>query len=267
MILSPTEAADFFTLLASLDTFTNRQLRVVPGLDDPDAMREAPLQQRHRIRQELWGKPTLLDDFVETNPFELSRELLADASLFRHAVSGRFFVERVLKKHAIFILVSQPTRVYAVEGLTEPIGDVLSRMHARSAVMLDAVLLPYRGRIVWDGIVSALPIHFGSGIRRSYKALYDRAKDRGEILETLGEVAREAKPARRRAPDWRPAVDQIAAEALGRTDTALQGAAFTLLKQSARLAQAAVGDDREGIREAVRKAERALRKVLGSLED
>jgi hypothetical protein len=107
----------------------------------------------------------------------------------------------------------------------------------------------------------------GSGIRRSYKALYDRAKDRGEILETLGEVAREAKPARRRAPDWRPAVDQIAAEALGRTDTALQGAAFTLLKQSARLAQAAVSDDREGIREAVRKAERALRKVLGSLED
>jgi hypothetical protein len=178
-------------------------------------------------------------------------------------------VERVLKKHAIFILVSQPTRVYAVEGLTEPIGDVLSRMHARSAVMLDAVLVPYRGRIVWDGIVSALPIHFGPGIRRSYKAEYTRAKERGEILETLGEAPREAKRPRRRAPDWRPAVDQIAAaaEALGKTDTALQGAAFTLLKQSARLAQAAVSDDREEIFEAARKAERALRKVLGSLED
>jgi hypothetical protein len=74
MILSPTESVDFFTLLASLDTFANRQLRVVPGLDAPDAMREASTRKRYRVRQALWDKLSLLDDFVETNPFDLSIE-------------------------------------------------------------------------------------------------------------------------------------------------------------------------------------------------
>jgi hypothetical protein len=267
MILSPTESADFFRLMAALDTYTNLRLAVVPGLGDVESMRAAPPGKLHEIRTAGATTPALLDDFVRENPFALPENVIADARLFRHAVRGRFFVERVLKQHAIFIAMTDPATVYGVQGLTEPIDAVLSRAQPFGvAVMLDATLLPWRGRIVWDGVISLLPIMSGPGIRRAFKADYTRAKDRGEIVVALGSAA-VMKP-KRAAPDWRPTLAQIvaAAEGLGKTDTTLQAATFTLLKHAARLAQAAVVDDNEGVLDATRKAERALRKVITSLE-
>lgn len=98
---------------------------------------------------------------------------------------------------------------------------------------------------------------------------YTRARDRGEILTTLGEAPSLARAQRRRAPDWRPAVDPIVAlaEPLGKTDTPLQSAAFTLLKQSVRLSRAALDDDREALLQSAKQAERALRKVIRNLEE
>jgi hypothetical protein len=226
VILYPTEAPDFFALLASLDTFANQRLRIVPGLDDVREMQQAGLQHRYEIRSRAWADPEILEAFVRTNPHGLAAPLIDDARQLRHRVAGRFFCERVLKKHAIFVAMTEPVAVYAVEGLTDPIDAVLSRsQRVGVAVMLDAVLIPWRGRIVWDGLVHVLPIHSGPGIRRSFKAEYTRAKDRGQIVTSLGNApAAVAKPRRPRV-DWGPAVSGIvrAADALGRPGTTLEG--------------------------------------------
>jgi hypothetical protein len=268
VILSQSEAAEFFPMMAALDAYTNRRFGCVPGLDDSDSMRAAGPSQRVRVREARLGRPEILEDFARENPFGLSDRSLADVRLLRHAVAGRFFVERVLKSHAVFVSASNAPVVYAVGALTERIDDVVARVHPRGvSALVDAVLLPWRGRIVWDGFVSVVGLHVGAGIRRSFKDVYARAKERGEIVTTLGETAAPRKP-KRPARDWRPAVAEIVAavDGLGKPDTALQAATFALLERSARLAQAALEGDEAAVIDAAQKAHRALRRVISSLD-
>lgn len=267
MVLSESEGPEFFTLMAAFDAFANRRLRCVPGLDDPLEMRDADPVDRFEIRQAGYADRALLEDFARTGPAELPDGLAADARRLVHAVRGRFFVERVLKRHAIFLSMTDPAVVYAVEGLTDPIDAVLDRNGSGVPAMVDVVLLPWRGRIVWDGLVSVLRIRVGSGIRGSLRTTYTKAKERGTIVTTLGESA-PAKPKRAR-PDQRPAVDALlaAAEALGKADTGVQNAALALVRQSARLARVALDDDRDAMIEAVRQVNQGLRRVIRVLED
>jgi len=265
-MLSPEEAPVFFSLCDALDTFANRRLQVAPGFEDLETMREANMQLRYDIRTALWARRELLDEFIHTNPFNLPAAAVDDARGFQRAATGRFYCERVLKKHAIVISLSEPPVVYAVEGLTEPVESVLTRSAYEAAgVVFNATLLPWRGRIVWDGLVSVLPLHVGPGIRRMYKDTYNRAKAAGAIRTSLGEAhAAAAKP--RKAPrDWRPAVEGIveSTEALGKPETPQQAAVFALLKASAKLAQVTLGDDREAERDALGKVLRAWRRVVG----
>jgi hypothetical protein len=265
MILSPAEAAEFSSLMAAIDAYANQRLGIEPGLLDAASMSEAPPDVRLKVRDARHGRPDILDGFVKENPFGLPDRALADAAALRHAVVGRFVIERVLKTHAVLIAYSG-TKVYAVGGLTRRIDEVIGAVGPVGYVALvRAALLPWRGRIVWDGLVEVSPIFAGPGIRRRFKENYLKAKESGAIVRTLGEPA----PLPARAPrDWRPAVADIAlaADRLGKPQTRLQAAAFALLQASARLAQAALDDDPEAVHEAARKAQSALRKVVVGLE-
>jgi hypothetical protein len=209
----------------------------------------------------------MLDEFVAENPFSLSSEQLSDAQLFRHAVVGRFYVERCLKEHAIFVWNG---KVYAVGGLTERIDDVLYRTAGiKQGLVLDASLVPFRGRIVWDGVVSLYNISFGPGTRRIFKDEYVRAKDHGDIITSLDPSA--VKPAPRDVgKDWSPIVDSIVAatDELGKTNTSLQAASFRLLKVSALMAQAATQarSDAEALTGLLKKIERSARQLAQAVE-
>ena len=77
------------------------------------------------------------------------------------------------------------------------------------------------------------------------------------MILALGEPSRAPVLPRTKAPDWQQAVGHIvaAAHALGKTDTAVQSAAFALLKQSASLASAAIAGDREALIDAATMAD------------
>ncbi len=265
MILSSDEAPDFFTVLAALDTFANRRLKLVPDVDDIDDMRHTSLHARHKIRTAVWTQPSILAEFARTNPFDLPERLIEDARRFQHAVTGRFFCERILKRHAIVISMSEPTVVYAMEGLSDPVNSVLSRtVPGGVGAMFDTTLLPWRGRIVWDGLISILSIHAGPGIRRSYTREYTAAKDAGAVVTSLGEAPRITAKPRKASRDWRPVMSEIiaATDALGKTDTALQAATFSMLQASARLAQATLDGGDESVLDAARRVDRAWRKTV-----
>jgi len=268
VILSSVEVREFFSMLAAVDAYTNRRFGCVPGCDDPERLRDAAPRDRVRIREARLAHPEILEQFARENPFGLDERALADARGLRHAVSGTFVVERVLKAHAVFVGVGEPTVVYAVGGITERIDDFVARAHPTGVpAFVEAVLLPWRGRIVWDGFVGVLPVIIGPGIRRGYRDAYTQAKDRGAVVTTLGGSATPTKPPRP-ARDWRPAVSEIvsAVEALGKPETALQAATFTLLDRSARLAQVALDGDEDAVNEAAQKVQRALRRVASIVE-
>ncbi len=265
MILSPDEAVLFFAIWASLDAFVNRRKSVVAGYQTAAECRAGTPRNLRTIRDALRADPGLLDAFVAENPDALSDEALAEARGFRHAVRGKFYVERILKGHAVFVSTAN-NRVYLVGGLTDGVGEVLSRgQPVGYALLVETVLLPFRGRIVWDGIVGGHNVSFGPGIRENYKEAYLRAKERGELISVL-DGSSKPRLTTRTGPDPRPAVDAVirAVGQLSKPATGLQGAAFKLLKPAADLAVLTLDDRLDG--DQLRVEVRALRRALKAVE-
>jgi hypothetical protein len=91
-------------------------------------------------------------------------------------------------------------------------------------------------------------VAFGGGIRSSLNDTYRRLKETEGIVEQLvgpgGEAeittALERRPPKKPAPDWLPALQDIAARLnhMRQTDTRKQSAALSLLRSAAKFAQA-----------------------------
>ena len=186
MVLDPEAAHSFFTLWRCIDAFVCGRTGVLPGIDAPEQMHGASIAEVVQIRTVLWDEPTLLDAFASDNPYGLPAAQLEDALGFRWGVRNHFFVERCLKRHSVFICDGDD-RVYAVQGLSEPVEEVIGRGGTgHLPAMVEVGLLPFRGAIVWDGFPRCYNIRFGPGIRRRLKETYLQAKARGGILTTLG---------------------------------------------------------------------------------
>ena len=73
--------------------------------------------------------------------------------------------------------------VYQVRGINSSWEEMFFYM--QPPVMIDATLLPYRGIITSDGLVSSLPVSFGGGIKKEFREIYSSAKTRKQILTSL----------------------------------------------------------------------------------
>jgi hypothetical protein len=143
----------------------------------------------------------------------------------------------------------------------------------RLPVYVKTVLLPFKGRIIADGLLEPHPILFGGGITAELRETYLIAKQNNGIVESLEPDAKPGGTQRPqpRAQEWRATVDalRVAAQGLriGAGTPAIQGAVFTLVKTSLELAQVSVhaADDLEQLWEQARKTERALRRVYATL--
>lgn len=267
MRLGDTDAKTFFTVWAHIDAFTAQKTGLVAGINGQADVAAVPAQTLQRIREALWKRRSLLDDFVAANPFRLAPPELELALGFKHAICGRFFVERCLKQHAILV-GAQDRRVYAVLGLTEDIGEFLyHRSPVGLAAMVETTLLPFKGRIVWDGLVALLRVAFGPGIRSGFKEAYMRAKDRGEIVTTLGDGrASRSTTAKRPMPSAIPALDKVVAAvgAVGRPAGPLQAAAFRLMEAGAITARVSANTPTD--LDEIRRVQRSLNALIRAVQ-
>jgi hypothetical protein len=272
MQLSPEETELFYSLHHSVLAYANRRLEVVPDFDDPDDAGLLVAEERVQIRDALHENLSLLEDFLTDNPDGLSAEELAIVASWRHRVAGNFFVVRYLKKYTVF-LGTEPERLYGVLGLVDPIEAIFAGRPL--PIYVKGVLLPFQGQITYDGLLSTYSILFGGGMRSSMKETYNRLKRKEGIIEQL--IGPDGKPQirtslnrqkpRKPAPDWRPAVDEIVAQAekMRRADTPQQSAALSLLRAAAQMAQATLQEPRDA--DGHRRRLRSVRQALTRLEN
>jgi hypothetical protein len=224
-----------------------------------------------KIRDALYAHRDLFDRFITENPEGFTPEELNIIASWKHRVSGEFYLIRYLKKYAVFMPAKKADHLYGVLGLFDPIEVVVRGQPL--PVLLKATLLPFKGQIIYDGIVAPYTILFGKGIRTDLDATYNRLKQREGIVEQL--VNEEGEPeirtslkdrASKPAPDWKPAIAEIVTQAdkMRRADTPEQMAALGLLRAAVHLTQAAferphiTGDDLKQVRRALNRLETVL---------
>jgi len=193
MLLSPQDADLFFRLHRSLMCYVNQRLGMVPDVAGPDDVSGLPLETRLELRNALAEGSDLIESYVERNPSELPEEQLEIVRSWRHHVTGRFFLFRQLKKYMVFLSSDDPPIAYGVLALTEPFEDVVP---GPLPAMVEAMLLPFRDGIIYDGLLHSYNIVFGGGIRRSLNESYREAKDRLGIVTSLPIGSTPAAPKR-----------------------------------------------------------------------
>jgi len=193
MLLPPDDAVLYFKLHRSLMFHVNQRLGLVSDVVSPDDISRLPLDIRSELRNALAEETGLIESYVEQNPSELPEEQVEIVSSWRHHVTGRFFVFRQLKKYMIFLSSDDPAVAYGVLALTEPFEDVVP---SPLPVMVEAMLLPFRDGIIYDGLLHRYNISFGGGVKRSLNESYREAKDRLGIVTSLPIGSAPAAPKR-----------------------------------------------------------------------
>lgn len=272
MNLSTPNIELFYKLHGSLLVFANRELKILPEGIAPEQVRKQPIQQVAKLRDTCYDKPKILERYLAANPDQLPAEDWAIVAGWRQRITGEFYIVRYLKTYAVFMTMKEPEHLYGVLGLIDPLEVVTGG--APLPTMVKATLLPFRDRIIYDGLLNPYRIFFGPGIRSSVNETYSRLKEREGIIEGLigpdgqpqlrTSLARKA-PAKP-APDWQPVVDGIVAqtEKMRQTDTKLQGAAFGLLRAAAGLAQASLQE--QGAEDEAARRMKPVRSAMTKLE-
>jgi hypothetical protein len=177
----------FYDLYAALLSFANRRLNVSSELfTDARQYTSTPPEARVAIRDALFADRELIDEFVRDNPANLKADHLEIVHSWKHALPGKYYVFRHLKKYTVFLTSGgSPNKAYGVLGLADPLEDVVGPILPR---LVTTVLLPFQGRIIYDGLISGYNIIFGGGVKRTLNDEYKRAKQAFGIITSLGDA-------------------------------------------------------------------------------
>ena len=140
------------------------------------------------------------------------REILQS---WKHCVNGQFFIERHLKSGSVFIgrpetpdtadttdngnngnkdnrsVISAAKKednhdsVFLVCGLNSSIEEMFPSDYFPLPVIVKATLLPFKGRIITDGLVQRYNIFSGGGVKKMLRETYSEAKINGRIITSL----------------------------------------------------------------------------------
>lgn len=182
MNLPDTDIPLFYKLYPSLLFFVNEKFHVVPGLSTPEEMRQSGHEQVYKVAQKLYDNIHTIDDFIKENPFDFPTDELEIVASWKHFIRGRFYVYSHLKKYTVFLSSDEPVKAYGVYSLVDPIEDVIGPY---LPVLVQTTLLPFKGKIVYDGVFMCSQVTFGSGYRAGLKEAYQEAKGRYGIVESL----------------------------------------------------------------------------------
>lgn len=274
MKLSTEDAELFVVLMSSLQHYINQKLNILPSVKSFEEYIDLSLEVKAEIRNGIYDNPHLIQQFIEENPHKFDKEKLVIIEKWKHFVKGKFYIERYLKKNAIFI--GNGNKTYAVLALTNSFDDFYPK--SQLPILIETVLLPFKNLIVYDGWMATYNISFGSGITSDLKEIYLSAKQNGNIIYSLdSENPKKISSGVRtgvlepKLVDWKPEVEKLLVLAKklrgGNGQPLINGPTFSLVKASLKLANDALDSpkDVDVLYKSLEKVESALRKAENAI--
>ncbi len=267
MKLTHEEANLCLDLQHAILAWYNQEHGIVEGIESRADIEALSVQELAPIRDAVWRNLSWIDDFIEAHRACLPAKSLDIVQSWKHAIVGeQALILKQLKRHAIFLLGG---KAYGVLALTNTFDEVLGP--SGMPILADVVLLPFEDRITYDGVLMTYSVTFGGGMRKSFEDEYRQAKKRGRFITSLSPHAAAPAPARpkpKTKPAWRDLTNDIVASSEKlRGGAPLTSSAFSLLRASAKLAQATAShpDDLDALDRLETTARRALTKFRNIL--
>jgi len=267
MHLTKEDADLYYKLTWSWQFYVNKKTNEFPDVATLDDYCELSADDKIIIRDLCYDAPELFEEYLQLNPDNFNAEELAIMSQWKNPIQGEFQIERYLKNHAIFI--AEDEKVYAVLGLYEGFDELIHKSYL--PLLGRTSLLPFKGKIVYDGLMQSYSIHFGAGIKRRLKDIYMRAKQNGRIIDTLEATSKKTK---KEIPFKSYQKEMDALKKISKTlrgganQPPLNSPTFSLLKAAIELSEKSLKQqiDYQEIYKAIRKLDRARNKLVKTLD-
>ncbi len=182
MRLSKQDVKLFYKLYHPLLVYVNKKLNILEGLDSAEGIGKFPIVEINNLRKKLYENSELIEAFVTENPLKFSTDELKIISSWKKFVKERFIIYRYLKEYTVFLDIGDSPKAYGVLGLSTSFEELFG---PHLPIMVDATLLPFRDKIIYDSIFSTFSIVFGGGLRRRFNDAYREAKHRFGIITSL----------------------------------------------------------------------------------
>ncbi|MGM9552036.1 MAG: hypothetical protein ACI3XA_07255 [Clostridia bacterium] len=180
MKLERKEAELFYNLWFPLMNFVNKRYRVCPGTGKIAMGKGIAPPDAKAIANYIWEHTEVIDEYLAGADLPAEhREIIEGWKMFR---SGKYIMERHLKRGSVFISL-EDNSVYMVQGLFSSFDEMFDGWHL--PLLVDAVLLPFLGKVITDGLMIPHRISFGVEYTAEFKKIYMNAKRNGDIKLSL----------------------------------------------------------------------------------
>ena len=181
MMLTKDEQDAIVRTRLPLMLYVSRRLERHPGLSTAQELPGLPIKDLFALSVTTCSRKDLIDDYVRENPDRLTAGDLAIVEGFKHAIYGKFVMMRHLKDHTILLGHKKVPIAYGIVGLVDELPNHLTDL----PVVVDSVLLPFRGRITHDVAFLVCPDMFGPGARKGLAEAYREAESRYGVVTSL----------------------------------------------------------------------------------
>ena len=183
--LSRNELPIFFSSWYALLEYVNRKLCL--GLKIEIGGELPKIEVIMQLREKLWETPSLITRFIDDNDdfYEITPEgVQMLVSWEKLHIKETFLVVKYTSEHTVFMPIeSEKDPVfYGVKGLESSLAEVLDY---KVNVMIEAVLLPFGDKIVYDGLVAPYPIIIDKGVTDRISMLYEKAEEAQRVIRQI----------------------------------------------------------------------------------
>jgi len=159
--------------------FINEKLNVVDANIKAEYPNDVSDEIIHKVREILWENPQLIDEYIsETNP---DKEKIDVLKLWKtNHKNGMFILLEYQQDYAVALAPNEKgeDRLYGIKGISNSISNVLRRP---LPLTIETVILPFKGKIIYDSFIIPMPLAYGKGARAAFKEMHDKALKHGVI--------------------------------------------------------------------------------------
>jgi len=170
----------FYSLWFPLLDFANNRYQVCPDIGAIEFGKSVDMRYAKTIANYIWEHTEVIDEYL--SEAALPAEHCEIVIGWKKCRPGKYILERHLRKGSVF-LSADSAQVYMVLGLYSTWEEMFG--YRPLPVMMEAVLLPFRDKIITDGLVIPYNVVFGRGAAADFKDAYMNAKKSGKIRFSL----------------------------------------------------------------------------------
>ncbi|WP_028043563.1 hypothetical protein [Candidatus Stoquefichus massiliensis] len=158
--LGEKEAKYFYKMYMNLLDYVNKKYHIIQENHLATARHVEPLDQV-KVRNKMFEDMSIIDEYIQRNPNHLNSTILKQIEEVKNAIMVNCIIVKYEKNYTL--IMDDQDILYAIIGGVSNLDEVIPSQEL--PYMCKLVLVPYKGKILYDGVIEGTNIQMGSGIQ------------------------------------------------------------------------------------------------------